>query len=181
MRNITDNKKFWRSVKPFFGDKGGAKENIVLVEGERIINDDAEIAQTFNDFFDNAVKSLGLSDSEVLLTKVEYAQGKVLDAIKELEVHQCILKIKERVTIDREFSFKPMSLETVNKSLRALNTKKAFPFMAIPPKVIKDSFIVIEKFIQSIWNEEILVEKKFPGKLKLANIRLIYKLSLIHI
>ena len=70
MRNITDNKKFWRTVKPFFGDKGGAKEKIVLVEGERIINDDAEIAQTFNDFFDNAVKSLGLSENEVLLTKL---------------------------------------------------------------------------------------------------------------
>ena len=80
-------------MKPFFGEKGGTKEKIVLVEGERIINEDAEIAQTFNDFFDNAVKSLDLSENEVLLTKVEHPQGKVLDAIKEFEVHPSILKI----------------------------------------------------------------------------------------
>ena len=38
LRNITDNKKFWRTVKPFFGEKGGTKENIVLGEGERIFH-----------------------------------------------------------------------------------------------------------------------------------------------
>ena len=50
LSDITDNKKFWRTVKPFFGDKGGTRDKIVLVEGDHIINDDAEIAQTFNDF-----------------------------------------------------------------------------------------------------------------------------------
>ena len=39
-------------MKPLFGDKGGIKQKIVLVEGDRIINEDAELAQTFNDFFD---------------------------------------------------------------------------------------------------------------------------------
>ena len=49
LRNITDNKKFWRTVKPFSGEKGGTKERIVQVEGERLIKDNAEIAQTFDD------------------------------------------------------------------------------------------------------------------------------------
>ena len=61
LNDITDNKKFWKTMKPLFGDKGGPKDNIVLVEGDRIINEDIELAQTFNDFFDNAVKSLGIS------------------------------------------------------------------------------------------------------------------------
>ena len=133
LSNITDNKKFWRTVKPFFGDKGGTRDKIVLVEGEKIINDDVEIAQTFNDFFDNAVKSLGISENEVLLTKIEHSEGKVLDAIKEFEVHPSILKIKENIIVDVEFSFKAVSLETVTKALKALNTKKAFPLMNIPP------------------------------------------------
>ena len=79
--------------------------------------------------------------------------------LKSLRYIPSILKIKEHVSIDEEFTFKPVSLETVNKSLRALNTKKAFPFMTIPPKVLKDSIIVIEKFILAIWNEEILVKR----------------------
>ena len=91
LNNITDNKKFWRTVKPFFTDKGARREKIVLVEEERIINNDVEIAQTFNDFFDGAVKSLDISNNEVLLTKIEHSVGKVLDAIKEFEVHPSIL------------------------------------------------------------------------------------------
>ena len=148
LSDITDNKKFWRTVKPFFGDKGGARDKIVLVEEDRIINDDAEIAQTFNDHFDGAVKSLGISENEVLLTKVIHSQGKVLDAIKEFESHPSILKIKEHVTVDVEFSFVEVSLETVNKELKALNAKKAFPYMNIPPKQLKDAIGVIDKFIQ---------------------------------
>ena len=113
-----------------------------------------------------------MSENEVLLTKIKYPQGKVLDAIKEFEVHPSILKIKEHVVIDE---FKPVSLETVDKSIWALNTKTAFPFMTIPPKALKDSILVIEKFIQALWNEEILVKRKCPGKLKLADITPIHK------
>ena len=39
------------------------------------------------------------------MTKVHHSQGKVLDAIKEFEAHPSILKIKEHITIDEEFSF----------------------------------------------------------------------------
>ena len=38
-------------MKPFLIAKGGCKDNIVLVEGDRIVSDDTEVAQTFNDFF----------------------------------------------------------------------------------------------------------------------------------
>ena len=113
LNNITDNKKFWKTVKPLFGDKGGTKDKIVLVEGGKIINDDTEVAQTFNDFFDNAVKSLGISENEVLQTKVEHSNGKVLDAIKMYEAHPSILKIKENVIVSTEFSFSHVSLEEI--------------------------------------------------------------------
>ena len=42
-------------MKPLFGDKGASRENIVLVEDNIVISADADVAQTFNDFFDNAV------------------------------------------------------------------------------------------------------------------------------
>ena len=46
LKNITDNKKFWNTVKPLFSDKGGGKDNIVLVNGNKIISNDLEVAQT---------------------------------------------------------------------------------------------------------------------------------------
>ena len=46
LKEITDNKKFWKTVNPLFSNKGGCKENIVLVNGDGIISDDAKVAQT---------------------------------------------------------------------------------------------------------------------------------------
>ena len=38
--NITDNKKFWKTVKPFFSEKNIINKKIVLVEDNNIICDD---------------------------------------------------------------------------------------------------------------------------------------------
>ena len=63
LNNITDNKKFWNITKPLFSNKGGGRENIVLVDGDKIISDDAEVAQHFNDFFKNSVNTLDITES----------------------------------------------------------------------------------------------------------------------
>ena len=47
---VTDNKKFWKTVKPFFSDKSQSQNKIVLTEGERIISNDVEVAETMNEF-----------------------------------------------------------------------------------------------------------------------------------
>ena len=175
LNNITDNRKFWKTVKPLFGDKGGTTDKIVLVEENKIINEDAEVAQTFNNFFENAVKSLGISENKLLLTEVGHSCGKVLDAIKMYESHPSILKIKENVVVETEFSFSPVSLEEIHSELKMLNTRKAIPYMNIPPKQLKEVMNIIDKPLQGIWNSEILVNKKFPSKLKLADISPIHK------
>ena len=40
---IIDNKKFWKSVKPFFSDKMVSTDNITLVEDNRIITNSFEL------------------------------------------------------------------------------------------------------------------------------------------
>ena len=116
-----------------------------------------EVAQTFNDFFDGAVKSLGISENEVLLTNVKNSCGEVLDAIKMYETHPSILKIKENVIVSAEFCFSPVSLEDIRTELKALNVRKAIPFMNIPPKQLKEVMGVVDKTLQCIWNDDILV------------------------
>jgi predicted transport protein len=175
LKNITDNRKFWKTVKPFFTDKGGGMNKFILVENDKIISDDKEVAQTFNDYFDEAVKSLGISENKILLTEPENSQGKVLDAIKMHESHPSILKIKENVRVDTEFSFSPVSLQDIRSELKALSTKKATPFMGISAKQLKDVIHIIDKPLQEIWDREILGNKKFPSKLKLADISPIHK------
>ena len=157
------------------GIKGGAKEKIVLVEGDKIINNDAEVAQTFNDFFDGAVRSLGISENTVLQSRVECSCGRVLDAIKMYEAHPSILRIRENVSVCVEFSFSPVSLEDLRTELEALDIRKAIPFMSIPPKQLKEVVGVVAGPLQGIWNGEILSTRKFPSKLKLADVTPIHK------
>ena len=126
-----------------FGDKGGARDNIVLVEGDRVINEDAELAQTFNDFFDNAVKSLGITENEMLVNKIDRTQGKVLDAIKKYESHPSILKIKEKVGLTNKFSFSPCTITDIESEIKSLNIKKGIPYMSIPPKQLKEVIDII--------------------------------------
>ena len=35
-KKITDNKKIWKTMKPFFSDKGAGKNDITLIEGDKL-------------------------------------------------------------------------------------------------------------------------------------------------
>ena len=78
-----------------------------------------------------------------------------MDAIREYEAAPSILSIRENVTVVDEFSFTPVSLGDIHTELKALNVKKAIPFMNIPPKQLKEAMFIIDKFLQGIWNDDI--------------------------
>ena len=59
---VKDNKKFWKTVKPFFSDKLQSLNKIILNKGERIIFNDTEVAETMNEFFATVTDSLGINE-----------------------------------------------------------------------------------------------------------------------
>ena len=74
IRDVTDSKTSWRKVKPLFSKKLNWQTKILLLEKgndlsdpkissevEKVILDDMEIAETFNEFFVNIVPSLKFS------------------------------------------------------------------------------------------------------------------------
>ena len=71
-KDLTDNKKFWRSVKPLLLDKIKLSEKIILVEQRETLDTDVnidddivnevKIAEIFNRFFSNAVIDLKIPD-----------------------------------------------------------------------------------------------------------------------
>ena len=63
---ITDNIKFWKTVKPFISEKRHNTQNILLVERENIISTDKEVADTMNNFFSCAAKSLDIPSNSYL-------------------------------------------------------------------------------------------------------------------
>ena len=56
INSISDNKKFWQIVKPFFSNKVKAKTTIKLVQNDEMIEDKIEIEKLFNEYFVNIVK-----------------------------------------------------------------------------------------------------------------------------
>ena len=162
-------------MRPLMGGKGGVRDNIVLVEGERVISDDLEVAQTFNDFFDGQVDSLGISENDLLKDEVGQSKGKVLDAIKMYKSHPSIMKIRENVVVKTPFSFKTISLEEMESELKSIDTSKAYPMMDIPPKRLKDVIDIISEPLLNIWNEEVVGSSTFSHKLKWADMAPIHK------
>ena len=70
------------------------------------------------------------------------------------ESHPSIIKIKEKVKVDKEFSFSPVSLQDIRTELKALSTKKATPFMGISAKQLKEVMFIIEIDKKGIENRD---------------------------
>ena len=46
---------FWKTTKPFFSDKGANKNDITLIDVDKIFQEDAEVAMIFSDSLSDAV------------------------------------------------------------------------------------------------------------------------------
>ena len=69
---ITDNKTFWKTMKPMFSKKCVTKESMTLVKDDEIVLESQAIAELFNKFFANIVTELNLAIAEGLLENVNH-------------------------------------------------------------------------------------------------------------
>ena len=60
VNKLTDNKLFWKTIKPLFSDKSTNTKQIVLNHGDNIISNEKEVAETLNTFFRESVRNLGI-------------------------------------------------------------------------------------------------------------------------
>ena len=58
VKNLTDNKKFWKIIRPKFSNKCKTANTIILVEDEKILQDEKAIANTFHKCFTDVTHSL---------------------------------------------------------------------------------------------------------------------------
>ena len=56
-KNVIDNQKSLKTVKPILPNKFVNSEKITLVDNEKIITNDKEIAKVLNDFFSNIIET----------------------------------------------------------------------------------------------------------------------------
>ena len=120
---------FWKNVKPFLFDKGTNIDKITLVDHDKVISDDKQLCKPFSHFFQEAVKTLGVSDS---LNMSNYSHNdQVNNTIRKYENHPGVKKISETVTITSTFHFSGIDKGDEEKSIGNLNFKN------IPTKCLK--------------------------------------------
>ena len=86
IKNFTDNKQFSKTMKPFLSDKCNNVLKISLVHKNKVISEDQELDNTFNDFFEHIVDNLGIK---------EYASDENINFISDDATDNVIVKHKK--------------------------------------------------------------------------------------
>ena len=171
---INDNKKFWKNVKPIFGNKNKGNKTIVLEEGNEVISDDRKLVQTFNKYFVNIVPRFGITSFHE--NNVDINNDNIDNTITKFEGHPSIVVIKERMkNYNKTFTFQNVvSTDKVGSIIKKLNAKKASKSDDIPTKVIKEFGTFFADFLSKNLNS-CLETGSFPEDLKCAEVVPIYK------
>ena len=124
-------------MKPFFSDKGaGNKSNITLVEGNDILTDDKDVANTLNSFFGDAVKSLDISIPNEHITISSNMSDPIENIILKYANHPSIISINSNIT-KSTCSFSVVNVDDINTELDVLNCKKSCKSDSIPATFLK--------------------------------------------
>ena len=151
IKNVNDNEKFWKIVKPLFSEKVTPNENITQVDNNNIICSDIEIAERLNAFFSNVVKELNIKIKEDLLCDVSSINDPVERAIQ---------MIKENFDNGKTFSFDLFSPDTIFKEIVSLDTNKSTHSNNVLTKIVKvnaDLFSIIFVSNAFVSNPSLLV------------------------
>ena len=172
IKNVTDNRLFWKTIKPLLSDKGGNRSKITLIDKEKVVSEDQEVSNIFNNYFketiDTAEAENHSSKKEEELDISSYCQ------LEKYNDHASIISIK-KVTPTVEFDFNDISIEDINRELENFDEKKACVSNGIPVKILKKTADVCSYRLLEIWNQEIAGQGNFPKNLKLAEISPIFK------
>ena len=178
LRIFDDNKKFWRTVKPLFSDKQKVLDrNIVIVENGIVYTDNKEVAEKLNNYFIEAVTNLEIEPFEINTQNICSDQIDQLEEIfKQYELHPSILKIKEKITIDEQFSFGDLAEQDMQNQILQLNSKKAGIANDFPAKMLKGSNDIVSNYLCNIYNNS-KSDEKYPSSLKSGTVTPINKKS----
>ena len=83
--------------------------------------------------------------------------------------HPSITKINNITKLTERFSFDKVDQMQIEKEILQLNAKKSARPVAIPPKTIKDVYMVLSPPLTQLFNTSV-DENHFPSELKKANV-----------
>ena len=170
VKDIVDNKQFWRTVKPLFSHKTKSSKKIAL---ETVNTQDEQNAELLNISFLNAVKNLkipGFSNTNPL---AERLSNPTLKAILKYKNHLSIVAIGN-TNYNSHFHFNEVSVEDIYKEIRKLSPRKSVQNTDIPMRVLKENADIFADYISRFFNQSVK-KSTFTTILKNANITPVFK------
>ena len=156
LKNITDSKKFWATVKPLLSNKIKSTEYITLEENGKIIGNDKELARIFNEFFVSIVPNLGINTNHSFLINTNNENDPIEKAIAKYKNHPSIISIKKFMeNSDSSFSFQHVLKDKITKTIKMLDPRKIFQSNDIPTKLIKSFSDFFSNYIYINLNKRI--------------------------
>ena len=165
---VLDNKKFWKTVSPLFSEKHKISEKITLIEGDTIISDDSQVAETFNAHFSNATAKLDIKGYPDCLSVPSHYDS-INGAIHKFSLHPSVLKIRENIKVSALFNFSLTDVASIASKIRELDITKPTTFNSIPAKILYENKDTCALYICKMVNDSIL-HCEFPASLKNADI-----------
>ena len=133
VKDLSDNRKFWKIIKPYFSNKGLNSIKLLLKKKGNLVSDEKELATIMNNFFINITKDVELKkDSKSKLNNLE-------DILEAFESHPSIEKIKKAINTTQKFSFCNRKDDEVRKFIMNLEGSKATPVGDIPSDTLKQT------------------------------------------
>ena len=168
VKSISGNKKFWKTIKPFFSNRGQNTSNMMLVEDNKIVHEE-EIIANMSNCFTNITTHLKLKP-----TKID-PKANLESTIDTFQINESVQRIKlANVHSKSNLKFSSVSELDVKKGILNLSSKKATRKGDIPAKIPKNT---INPYLSelTILINNCLKKGAFPDDLKQADITPIFK------
>ena len=146
---MSDNKKFWKIIKPFFSNKGLNSNELILREKDILITDQKALLTLMNKYFVNVTADLHLKRDSETLSDTSTSVSRTLE---RFHCHQIILKIQEAFNTPDNFSFYEVSQDEVQQEILRLDGTKSTPVAHIPAGMLKSTIDIHTSILTKIMN-----------------------------
>ena len=133
--NVTDNKAFLKTIKPYLSNKGLKSGSLILSEKNKVVTNDQDIANITNNYFTGISKHLKLQPDRIKQTE------NLTNIIENFKNHKSIQRIKLANFHHRQtFNIRYVSVKEVKKELMNLSSKKVTRKGDIPAKIYQRTY-----------------------------------------
>ena len=173
IKNVTDNKQFWKSVKPLLSGKSHMRDRINLSDKGKILKTESGTAESLNSFFSSTVNNMNISRYSEFDPVTENIAGPTLKAIFKYKDHPSILAIQSHCEKET-FRFSEVNIKDIKKDILKLDKNKASQHSDTPIKIIKENLDIFGDFLCTNISSS-FKSSSFPSCLKMADVTPLHK------